>query len=234
MDKRISIILSTYNEASVIKKSINEIFSTINNVEIVVVDDDSNDGTLEIINSIDNKNLKVFSRKSRGLASAFLLGMINTNGDYIGWTDSNMPQLTHHFNEMIKKLDTYDVVLLSRYIEGGGDERSKLRILSSKIINFICRLILDKDIKDYTSSIFLMRKEVLNYGVPIAYGHGEFFLEFLYNTHRKGFKITEIPYIQKKDEDDSDSKSAPNLVKFFFHGMMYVLRTFVTIFRRKN
>ena len=180
MDKRISIILSTYNEASVIKKSINEIFSTINNVEIVVVDDDSNDGTLEIINSIDNKNLKVFSRKSRGLASAFLLGMINTNGDYIGWTDSNMPQLTHHFNEMIKKLDTYDVVLLSRYIEGGGDERSKLRILSSKMINFICRLILDKSIKDYTSSIFLMRKEVLNHGVPIAYGHGEFFIEFLY------------------------------------------------------
>ena len=43
MNKRISIILSTYNEASVIKKSINEIFSTIENVEIVVVDDNSND-----------------------------------------------------------------------------------------------------------------------------------------------------------------------------------------------
>ena len=64
MDKMISIILSTYNEASVIKKSINEIFSTINNVEIVVVDDNSTDGTLEIINSIKNENLKVFSRKS--------------------------------------------------------------------------------------------------------------------------------------------------------------------------
>ena len=72
MDKRISIILSTYNEASVIKKSINEIFSTINNVEIVVVDDDSNDGTLEIINSIDNKNLKVFSRKSRAVSYTHL------------------------------------------------------------------------------------------------------------------------------------------------------------------
>ena len=128
MNKRISIILSTYNEASVIKKSINEIFSTIENVEIVVVDDNSNDGTLEIINSIENKNLKVFSRTSRGLASAFLLGMINTSGDYIGWTDSNMPQLTHHFKEMINKLDSYDVVLLSRYIEGGGDQLSLIHI----------------------------------------------------------------------------------------------------------
>mgnify|MGYP001247518024 FL=1 len=230
MDKRISIILSTYNEASVIKKSINEIFSTINNVEIVVVDDDSNDGTLEIINSIDNKNLKVFSRKSRGLASAFLLGMINTNGDYIGWTDSNMPQLTHHFNEMIKKLDTYDVVLLSRYIEGGGDERSKLRILSSKIINFICRLILDKDIKDYTSSIFLMRKEVLNYGVPIAYGHGEFFIEFLYKIKKNGMKICELPYVQPPDVEGS--KTASSILRFFTLGFGYLIRILITRFRK--
>ena len=230
MDKRISIILSTYNEASVIKKSINEIFSTINNVEIVVVDDDSNDGTLEIINSINNKNLKVFSRKSRGLASAFLLGMINTNGDYIGWTDSNMPQLTHHFNEMIKKLDTYDVVLLSRYIEGGGDERTKLRILSSKIINFICRLILDKDIKDYTSSIFLMRKEVLNYGVPIAYGHGEFFIEFLYKIKKNGMKICELPYVQPPDVEGS--KTASSILRFFTLGFGYLIRILITRFRK--
>ena len=230
MNKRISIILSTYNEASVIKKSINEIFSTIENVEIVVVDDNSNDGTLEIINSIENKNLKVFSRTSRGLASAFLLGMINTNGDYIGWTDSNMPQLTHHFKEMINKLDTYDVVLLSRYIEGGGDQRSKLRILSSQIINFICRLILDKDIKDYTSSIFLMRKEVLNYGVPIAYGHGEFFIEFLYKIKKNGMQICELPYVQPPDVEGS--KTASSIVRFFTLGFSYLLRIIITRFRK--
>ena len=138
MDKKISIILSTYNEAAIIEESIDKIFNTIKNVEVVVVDDNSTDGTLKILNSIENKNLKVYSRKSRGLASAFLLGMINTDGDYVGWTDSNMPQLTYHFKEMINKLDSYDVILLSRYIEGGGDQRSKMRILSSKIINFIC------------------------------------------------------------------------------------------------
>ena len=230
MDKMISIILSTYNEASVIKKSINEIFSTINNVEIVVVDDNSTDGTLEIINSIKNENLKVFSRKSRGLASAFLLGMINTRGDYIGWTDSNMPQLTHYFNEMIKKLDTNDVVILSRYLEGGGDERSKLRILSSKMINFICRLILDNEIKDYTSSIFLMRREVLNSGVPIAYGHGEFFIEFLYKIKKNGMKICELPYVQPPDAEGS--KTASSIVRFFTLGFGYLIRIIITRFRK--
>ena len=230
MDKRVSIILSTYNEASVIKKSINEIFSTINNVEIVVVDDNSTDGTLEIINSIKNENLKVFSRKSRGLASAFLLGMINTRGDYIGWTDSNMPQLTHYFNEMIKKLNTNDVVLLSRYVEGGGDERSKLRILSSKMINFICRFILNNEIKDYTSSIFLMRREVLTNGVPIAYGHGEFFIEFLYKIKKNGMKIYELPYVQPPDAEGS--KTASSIVRFFTLGFGYLIRIIITRFRK--
>jgi dolichol-phosphate mannosyltransferase len=230
MDNKISIILSTYNEAAIIEESINKIFSTIQNVEVVVVDDNSTDGTLKILNSIENKNLKVYSRKSRGLASAFLLGMINTDGDYVGWTDSNMPQLTYHFKEMINKLDSYDLVLLSRYIEGGGDERSKMRILSSKIINFICRLFLGSGIKDYTSSIFIMKRDVLIHGVPIAYGHGEFFIEFLYKIKKNGMKIYELPYVQPPDLEGS--KTASSIINFFNLGLSYLFRILIIRFRK--
>tara|TARA_B100000575_G_C23026382_1_gene591028 strand:- start:363 stop:1058 length:696 start_codon:yes stop_codon:yes gene_type:complete len=230
MDKKISIILSTYNEAAIIEESIDKIFNTIKNVEVVVVDDNSTDGTLKILNSIENKNLKVYSRKSRGLASAFLLGMINTDGDYVGWTDSNMPQLTYHFKEMINKLDSYDVILLSRYIEGGGDQRSKMRILSSKIINFICRLFLGSGIKDYTSSIFIMKRNVLIHGVPIAYGHGEFFIEFLYKIKKNGMKICELPYVQPPDLEGS--KTASSIIRFFNLGLSYLIRILMIRFRK--
>ena len=230
MDKKISIILSTYNEAPIIKETIDKIFTTIKNVEVVVVDDDSTDGTLKIINSLENKNIKVYSRKSRGLASAFLLGMINTNGDYVGWTDSNMPQLTHHFKDMIKKLDSYDLVLLSRYIAGGGDQRSKMRVLSSKTINFICRFFLGNEIKDYTSSIFLMNRNVLIHGVPIAYGHGEFFIEFLYKIKKNGIKILEIPYIQPPDVEGS--KTATSIIRFLTLGLSYLIRILQIKFRK--
>ena len=230
MDKKISIILSTYNEAAIIEESINKIFNTIKNVEVVVVDDNSTDGTLKILNSIENKNLKVYSRESRGLASAFLLGMINTDGDYVGWTDSNMPQLTYHFKEMINKLESYDVILLSRYIEGGGDQRSKMRILSSKIINFICRLFLGSGIKDYTSSIFIMKRNVLIHGVPIAYGHGEFFIEFLYKIKKNGMKIYELPYVQPPDLEGS--KTASSIIRFFTLGLSYLIRILIIRFRK--
>jgi len=226
MDKKISIILSTFNEAAVIKTTINKIFSTLENVEIVLVDDNSDDGTLEILKSIDNNNLKIFYRKSRGLASAFLLGMINSKGDFVGWTDSNMPQLINHFVEMKNKLKTHDLVLLSRYVKGGGDQRSKMRVLSSQIINFLCRLVLDNEIKDYTSSIFLMKRDVLKHGVPIGYGHGEFFIEFLYKIKKNGVKICEIPYIQPPDVEGS--KTASSILRFFFFGMSYIKRIIIT------
>tara|TARA_B100001123_G_C15256991_1_gene1005096 strand:+ start:362 stop:1057 length:696 start_codon:yes stop_codon:yes gene_type:complete len=229
MNKKISIILSTYNEAHIIKTTVDKIFSTLENVEIILVDDNSNDGTIEVLKSIKNENLKVYSRKSRGLASAFLLGMINTNGQYVGWTDSNMPQLIDHFNKMIKELDNHDVVLLSRYVNGGGDQRSKMRILSSRILNFICRIVLGNQIKDYTSSIFLMHRDVLKYGVPIAYGHGEFFIEFLYKIKKNGVKFIEIPYVQPPDVEGS--KTASSIFNFFKLGLRYLIRILITRLR---
>ena len=63
MDKKISIILSTYNEALVIEQTISEIFKYVKNVEIILVDDNSPDGTFEKVNKINNPNLKVFSKK---------------------------------------------------------------------------------------------------------------------------------------------------------------------------
>lgn len=230
MDKKVSIILSTYNEASIINTTLNEIFSNLKNVEIILVDDNSNDGTVDQAKRTKNKELKIFTRKSRGLASAFLLGMINTTGDYIGWTDSNMPQLIPHFHKMIKKLENFDVVLLSRYVDGGGDQRSKMRILSSKAINLICRFFLGNEIRDYTSSIFLMKREVLKFGVPIAYGHGEFFIEFLYKIKKNGVNICEIPYIQPPDADGS--KTASSLIRFFTLGWFYLFRIIITRFRQ--
>ena len=140
MDKKISIILSTYNEAQVIEDTISQIFNTLSNVEVVLVDDNSTDGTFELVSKINNPNLKIYSRNSRGLASAFLLGLINTTGEIVGWMDSNMGILSKRLPEMIQNLNDNDLVILSRYVEGGIDQRSKLRILSSQLINFICRI----------------------------------------------------------------------------------------------
>ena len=94
MSKKTSIILCTYNESHHIKNTIVQIQKTIQNLELIIVDDNSTDGTQEIINQINqDKKIKViFRKKSRGLASATLRGVIESSGDYIGWLDTNMTE----------------------------------------------------------------------------------------------------------------------------------------------
>ena len=231
MDKKISIILSTYNEASVIEHTISEIFKHVKNVEIILVDDNSPDGTFEKVKKINNPNLKVFLRKSRGLASAFLLGLINSSSEIVGWLDSNMGVLAERLPEMLSQLEKNDIVILSRYVDGGTDLRSKQRVLSSQFINFFCRLILSNKIKDYTSGIFLMKREVLLSSIPIATGHGEFFIEFIYKANKAGLKITELPYSQPPDREGM-SKTASSIFRFCFYGFRYFLRVIQTLIGR--
>ena len=237
MSSKTSIILCTYNEASYIENTISELEKNITNLEIIIVDDSSSDGTIEIIKRLNqnNKYKVIYRKKSRNLASAFVRGLIETTGEYIGWVDVNMTVVAKKFPLMIEELKSKsDIIVLSRYVEGGGDSRILLRSLSSKYFNLFCRMVLRTPIKDFTSSIFLMKREILNEITFLGYGHGEFFLEFLYNAHKKGFKIKEIPYIQDKDEDLRNSKSASNIVKFFYFGLMYILRIITTLVRRKN
>jgi len=237
MSSKTSIILCTYNEVKYIENTISELEKNISNLELVIVDDLSSDGTVEIIKKINhnNKYKVIFRKKSRSLASAFTRGIIETTGDYIGWVDTNMGELAPRFNEMINELESgKDLVILSRYVDGGGDKRILIRSLGSKYFNIFSRLVLRVPIKDLTNSVFLMKRKVMDEVTFLGYGHGEFFLEFLYNAYRKGFKIKELPHIQDKDEDLGDSKSAPNLFKFLYYGLMYVLRVFAIILRKKN
>ena len=229
MSNNVSIILSTFNEKLSIEFTISELIKYLPGVEIIVVDDNSPDGTLEVLKKINYENLKIFSRKkTKGLASAFLLGLINTSADIIGWLDSNMGDTAKKFPEMLQYLKEADIVILSRYVAEGKDERNKIRVIASYLLNKFSKLILRSKINDLSSGIFLMKREVLNDVVPVAKGHGEFMMEFLYKAEKKGNKIIEIPYIQPIDIE-GHSKSFPNIAKFLYLGFFYLVRIIQSI-----
>ena len=229
-----SILLCTFNEGKYIKETVLNLEKNIPNLEIIIVDDNSSDDTISILNNLDAKSsLKIIKRtKTRSLGSAFQRALIESQGENIGWLDTNMGDLASKFPEMISELNSYDLVLLSRYVQNGSDDRVFLRVFCSKLINFFCRLVLSSKIRDYTSSIFIMKRSVLNESVLLGYGHGEFFIEFLYSVIKKNFKIKEIPYKQKKDDDIENTNTSPNLLRFFFLGFFYFTRVLITRFRR--
>jgi len=229
-----SILLCTFNEGKYIKETVLNLEKNIPNLEIIIVDDNSSDDTISILNNLNTKSsLKIIKRtKTRSLGSAFQRALIESQGANIGWLDTNMGDLASKFPEMISELNSYDLVLLSRYVQNGSDDRVFIRAFCSKLINFFCRLVLSSKIRDYTSSIFIMKRSVLNESVLLGYGHGEFFIEFLYSVIKKNFKIKEIPYKQKKDDDIENTNTSPNLLRFFFLGFFYFTRVLITRFRR--
>jgi len=234
MNKKISIVLCTYNEVNYIEQTIRLISQTLENVEIIVVDDNSNDGTLEKLNTLKSIfNFKLIVRKNeRGLASAHKRGFNESTGEYVGTIDVNCRDQILYFKDLAAKLNVgYDIAVLSRYIPGGGDQRIFIRSFSSKAINTVARFFLRIPFNDFTSCIFLMKKKLLDYSEIIKNGYAEWFIEFIYIVYKKKHSHIEIPYIQKMDEKLSVSKSYPNILTFFYLGIIYFYRIILAIIR---
>jgi len=232
-DPRISIILATYNEKESILETINGLLEHIQDtLEIIVVDDDSPDETWHIANLMNDPRIKVIRRvATRGLASAFNRGIIESRGTIIGWMDADMGMPPSLLPIMIEKLNEYDIVIGSRYAAGGVDDRARIRVISSWLINRFAGLVLGFGIKDYDSGFIVLRRSVFNNVSIIPTGYGAYFIEFLFACRRKGLTIYELPY-RFKDRAKGVSKSFPNLLAFAKTGLDYVIRILVARFRR--
>jgi dolichol-phosphate mannosyltransferase len=232
-DPRVSIILATYNERENIVDTISSIFEHVTDpVEAIVVDDDSPDRTWELAAALNDPRVKVIRRvATRGLASAFNRGIIESRGAVVGWMDADMCMPPAMLPDMIRKLDEYDIVIGSRYAPGGKDDRAALRVISSRLINGLAETVLGYGIKDYDSGFVVLRRTVFDKVSIIPTGYGAYFMEFLYTCRRKGLTVYEMPYVFR-DRAKGISKSAPSLLKFFSTGMQYVTRIFVARLRK--
>lgn len=224
-DPRVSIILATYNERENIVDTITGLFEHIcDPLEIIVVDDDSPDETWRIASDLGDPRVKVIRRvATRGLASAFNRGIIESRGEVVGWMDADMCMPPSLLPEMIDKLNGYDIVIGSRYAPGGIDDRARIRVLSSALINRLAELVLGYGIKDYDSGFIVLRRSVFDRVSIIPTGYGAYFIEFIYTCRRKGLTVYEMPY-HFKDRAKGVSKSFPSLVAFTKTGMEYVIR----------
>ena len=234
MNKKISIILCTYNESNHIEECIGLVSKTLKDVEIIVVDDNSNDGTLEKLDKLKSTfSFKLFVRKNeRCLASAQKKGFSESTGDFVGTIDVNSYDQILHFVNLADKLSSgYDIAVLSRFVPGGGDERIFIRAFASRGIYLVSKFFLRIPFNDFGSGIFLMKRKLLDYTENILTTYAEWFIEFIYIVYKKNYRIIEIPYVQKKDDNLSKSKSYDNIFTFLNLGTIYFLRILLTKIR---
>jgi len=198
------VVVPTYNEIENIGSLIDEVLSVVPDVNIMVVDDSSPDGTGEKVTKIAAKEPRVslFTRTAKeGLGRAYIAGFteaLNRGYDVILQMDSDFSHQPRHLPAFFDAIRDYDVVLGSRYMRGGETEGWPLRRkLLSKGGNLYARTILGLPYSDLTGGFKCFRARVLR-GIGLntvnAQGYG-FQMEMTYRAHKLGFKIHEIPIV---------------------------------------
>ena len=200
------VIIPTYNEIENIEKLIKAVFTYIpTDAAILVVDDNSPDGTARVVEKISKDfpdRLHILNRpEKQGLAAAYLAGFSwGADGpwDVFLELDADFSHDPKYIPVMLEQIQTHDVVIGSRNIKGGGVEGwTFLRNVISKGGSLYSRFVLGCTIQDLTGGYNMWRKsalEKINLSDIISHGYS-FQIEMKYKAYRKGCSVKEIPII---------------------------------------
>jgi len=202
----ISVVVPTYMEAENVELLLSRIEKALSgkSYEIIVVDDNSPDGTAEIVNNYKKKkeNIRLILRKGkRGLGSAIIEGIKNAKGKYVAVIDADLQHPPEALPLMLNEAENkgYEIVIGSRYTRGGKIENwSIYRKIISIVAILITKILAPKTlhIKDPTSGFFLVRKEKLR-EIKIEGESGKILLEICIKLRKYRFKEIPICFSQR-------------------------------------
>jgi len=202
---KICIVIPTYNEKANITGLLDQIFNLrIPELRVLVVDDNSPDGTGILVEEIrkNNSQIDVLHRPNKsGLGRAYVAGFkqaLADGADYIFEMDADLSHDPKYLPAFLEAIKANDLVLGSRYVSGGGVSNWNLsRRLVSRFGNIYARLVLGLKIKDLTGGFKCYRRAVLEQlGLEDLSSVGyNFQIETTHKAYKLGFRIAEIPIV---------------------------------------
>ncbi|MCF5672968.1 glycosyltransferase, partial [Pseudomonas syringae] len=221
------IFFATYNEAGNVTSMIERITAAAPDADILVVDDSSKDGTLDILATLARPSLKVIVRPGKlGLGTAHLLAWkyaIFHSYDILVTMDGDHSHDPADIPKLIGALDaTTDLVIGSRYAEGGKCDYTGYRLRVSQAATKAARLLLGIKLSEFTTSFRAFRVSRLNaidFDTLVVGGYS-FFLAVIVQAYRHGLKLSERP-IHFHERNAGVSKIPPLEI---FRGIANLLR----------
>ncbi len=201
------VLIPTYNEKENIENIIRTVFDLEGNFHILVIDDNSPDGTAAIVKRLMEEfpaQLFILEREGKlGLGTAYIAGFkwgIEKKYDYIFEMDADF---SHNPNDLIKlyeacEIEGADVAIGSRYVSGVNVVNWPMgRVLMSYFASKYVRIITGLKIKDTTAGFKCYRREVLETIEldKIKFKGYAFQVEMKFTAYQCGFKVTEVPII---------------------------------------
>ena len=231
---KIIVMIPTYNERENIGKIINKILNLkIKNLEILVVDDNSPDGTWEIVEEIARKKKKVkllLRKKKKGRGYAGKAGYkrcLELGADVIIEMDGDFSHDPKYIPRMLDETKKYDVVLGSRMVKGGIEYgRNIIRRAITLFANFYTRHLLGINVRDCNSGFRCFRREALesiNVGSLKSAGPS-IVQEVLLKANQKRLRMKEIPIIFRNRTKGESKLGLRELVRSYFYITLLRLR----------
>jgi len=224
---KILIFTATYNEVSNVGILLTKINEICQNVDILIVDDNSSDGTIDVLKNFENKfkNINLIIREKKlGLNTAHKIGYnyaIKNDYDYFITLDADLSHDPSELPNFIKLLNSNPFVIGSRYTKGGKCELPFARLLLSVLGNKFIKLISRINCSEFTTSFrgFNLRK-IENFDMNLVKSNGySFFMETVFLVSKFN-NIAEIP-IHFKNRTSGKSK-IPKIE---------IIRTLINLFR---
>jgi len=233
------VIIPTYDEAENIKSLIQKINEVDPDLNILVVDDKSKDGTGDIVENLrkNKKNLNIIHRPRKlGIGSAHMAGFsyaINHEFDYIMTMDADFSHNPIYIPDILKKMEFTDICCGSRYIKGGGVKNwGPIRRMISKGANGLTKILLGSKLNDNTGAYRCYKNEVIKYLLKsnIKSEGYSFFVESSFILQKKGYKIIEVPiiFVDRRYGQSKISK------KEVFNSMKLLIKLFFNKFKRNG
>ncbi len=202
---KILIIIPTFNECGNISILMKQIIETVSNIDILVIDDDSFDGTAQEVmafSKVTKTKIDIIVRKGvRGLGTAYTTGFkygLKHQYDVIITMDADLSHNPDHLPAFLDAIEKYDIVVGSRYIKHGGTINWRIRrILLSWLANKFARFVLGLGGHDLTSGFRAYGRSILEtIDLDKIKSNGySYLVEMLFLTKKRGAQITEIPII---------------------------------------
>ena len=210
---RAIVIVPTYNERANLEKLITALREVTPDLHVLVVDDNSPDGTGEVADELHRKwphHVFVLHRqKKEGLGKAYVDGfkeVLKKDYEYILQMDADLSHDPQHLPPFFEQIEHHDLVVGSRYLNGisvvNWDlKRLVLSKLATRYVQFVTRM----PFTDATSGFKCWRRGALEgLGFEDTFSTGYIFLvEMKYKAYRKGLRVTEVPivFVERKSGD---------------------------------
>jgi dolichol-phosphate mannosyltransferase len=199
-----AVIIPTYNERDNIVDLTQLILALPHDLHVIVVDDNSPDGTGEVVAALASecRRVRVIHRAGKlGLGTAYLAGFrlaLDMEVSHLMTMDADFSHHPRYIPDLLREATRRDVVIGSRYIAGGGTRHWHWqRVLLSWGANRIARNALGLQPNDCTAGFRLYRREVLeSIDLEQIFSNGySFLLEMLFKIQQAGWRISEVPIL---------------------------------------